>query len=161
MPPLELEVKEFLDRRKHPFYLHGEAAQFLALRGGVPMGRILVSDDSRYNQQQSANVGCFGMFECPDDPEMARALLDAAAGWLKARGRTGIMGPIDYSIELHLRPAGRRLRHAAADHEQPQPPVLRPPVGSWGLRKAKDFYGWWFVDPRNMVERWRRDTRSG
>ena len=34
VPPLELEVKEFLDRRKHPFYLHGDATQFLALRGG-------------------------------------------------------------------------------------------------------------------------------
>ena len=36
VPPLAMEVKEFLDRRKHPFYLHGEATQFLALRGGVP-----------------------------------------------------------------------------------------------------------------------------
>ena len=39
VPPLLLEVKEFLDRRKHPFYKHGDAAQFIALaaarrRGG-------------------------------------------------------------------------------------------------------------------------------
>jgi GNAT superfamily N-acetyltransferase len=29
---------------------------------------------------------------------------------------------------------------------------------SWGLRKAKDFYCWWFVDVRNMVERWRKHS---
>ena len=150
------EVKEFLDRRRHPFYLHGEAAQFLALRGGVPLGRILVSDDSRYNQQQSANVGCFGMFECADDPEMAHALLDAAAGWLRARGRTAIMGPIDYSINY---PCGLLVDGFDApprimtNHNRPYYAGL---LESWGLRKAKDLYCWWFVDVHNMVQRWRK-----
>ena len=52
VPPLLLEVKEFLNRRKHPFYKHGDATQFIALRGGEAVGRILVSDDPRYNQQR-------------------------------------------------------------------------------------------------------------
>ena len=51
VPPLLIEVKEFLNRRKHPFYKHGEATQFIAvLRGGETVGRVLVSDDPRYNQ---------------------------------------------------------------------------------------------------------------
>ncbi len=155
VPPLAMEVKEFLDQRKHPFYLHGAATQFLALRGGVPMGRILASDDSRYNEEHSANVGCFGMFECADDPEMAHALLDAAAGWLKGRGRTTVMGPIDYSINY---PCGLLVDGFDApprimtNHNRPYYAGL---LESWGLRKAKDFYCWWFIDPHNMVERWR------
>ena len=67
MPPLLIEVKEFLNRRKHPFYQHGDATQFIAIRGGETLGRILVSDDPLYNQEHGENVGCFGMFECVDD----------------------------------------------------------------------------------------------
>ncbi|MGW8257839.1 MAG: N-acetyltransferase family protein, partial [Thermoguttaceae bacterium] len=39
VPQLVIDVKEFLDRRKHPFYLHGEAAQFIAFREGRAVGR--------------------------------------------------------------------------------------------------------------------------
>ena len=34
VPRLIVEVREFLDPKRHPFYLHGAAAKFLALRGG-------------------------------------------------------------------------------------------------------------------------------
>ena len=98
VPPLLMEVKEFLNRRKHPFYKHGDATQFIAMRGDETVGRILVSDDPRYNQERGENVGCFGMFECDNDQAAAHGLLDAAAGWLAARGRTAIRGPIDYSL---------------------------------------------------------------
>jgi GNAT superfamily N-acetyltransferase len=26
---------------------------------------------------------------------------------------------------------------------------------SWGLRKVKDLYAWWFVDPHNLVSEWK------
>jgi hypothetical protein len=42
-------------------------------------------------------VGPVRGFECEDDPEAARALLDAAAGWLRERGRDGIVGPMDFT----------------------------------------------------------------
>ena len=38
VPPLLMEVKEFLNRRKHPFYQHGDATQFIALRGARDRG---------------------------------------------------------------------------------------------------------------------------
>ena len=77
VPPLLLERKQFLDPRKHPFYRHGAARQFLAWRGNEPIGRILASDDPLYNAKHGDNVGCFGMFESIDDPDVAHALLDA------------------------------------------------------------------------------------
>src|SRR3990172_11276580 len=45
VPPLLIEEKEFLNPKKHPFYLHGAAATFLAIRAGRTVGRILASDD--------------------------------------------------------------------------------------------------------------------
>ena len=40
VPPLIIERREFLDRSKHPFYQHGDAALFLARRNGEIVGRI-------------------------------------------------------------------------------------------------------------------------
>src|ERR1700730_8711317 len=96
VPPLVIERKEFLSR-KHPFYEHGDAALFLARSGGEIVGRIMASDDPNYNALHGSNVGCFGLFESIDDQEVADALFEAAAAWLRAGGRDEIMGPIDYS----------------------------------------------------------------
>ena len=97
VPPLIIERKAFLDRKHHPFYRHGDAALFLARKNGKILGRIMASDDPNYNSLHQTNVGCFGLFESIDDRDVAAALFDAAASWLRKKGRTEIMGPIDYS----------------------------------------------------------------
>jgi GNAT superfamily N-acetyltransferase len=155
VPPLLLDVKEFLDRRKHPFYLHGDAAQFLAVRGSETLGRVLVSDDPLYNQDNGENVGCFGMFECVDEPATAHALLDAAADWLRKRGRSTIRGPIDYSMNY---PCGLLVegfdtppRIMMNHHRRYYADLLE----SWGLRKGRDLYAWWFVDSLNLLSKWQ------
>src|SRR6478752_105185 len=96
-PPLKMEAHAAINSEKHPFYRYGAAAQFLARRAGQVVGRISVSDDPNYNAEHGSNVGCFGMFESIDDASVAGSLLEAAARWLRGRGRTSIMGPIDYS----------------------------------------------------------------
>ncbi|MBA3544211.1 MAG: N-acetyltransferase, partial [Chthoniobacterales bacterium] len=95
VPPLILERKEFLNREKHPFFEHGDAALFLARAGGKIVGRIMASDDPNYNALHQTNVGCFGLFDCVNDPKVAAALFEAASKWLRAKGRDEIMGPID------------------------------------------------------------------
>jgi GNAT superfamily N-acetyltransferase len=155
VPPLIGEVKEFLNPRKHPFHEHGTAVQFLGFRDGQPLGRILVSDDVRYREHSGENVGCFGMFECVEDQALAHALLDAAAAWLRDRGRTSIRGPIDYSTNY---PCGLLV-----DGFDTPPRVLMNHhriyyadlLESWGLQKAKDLYAWWFNDPYNLVAKWQ------
>ncbi len=97
VPPLIIERKAFLNRKRHPFYRHGDAALFLARQNQKIVGRIMASDDPNYNAVHHSNVGCFGLFECIDDRKVAAALFDAAEGWLRRKGRHEIMGPIDYS----------------------------------------------------------------
>jgi hypothetical protein len=156
-PPLREEVKEFLDPRRHPFYRHGAAAKFIVRRAGQVVGRILASDDPRYNAEHGTNAGCFGMFESIDDRTVARALLDAAAGWLRARGRTSILGPIDYSVNY---PCGLLVD---GFHTPPRfmmnhhPPYYAGLLESWGLAKVKDLYAWWF-DPTRFSDQWRART---
>lgn len=155
VPPLAAEVRAFLDRRRHPFYLHGESAQFLGLRNGVVRGRILVSDDPNYNRQHGTSVGSFGMFECADDEEMAYALLETAAAWLRARGLSAMMGPIDYSTNYTcglLIDGFDTPPRGAMNHHRPYYCRL---LESWGLEKIKDLHAWWFTDPHNLLDRWR------
>jgi len=71
VPPLIIERKGFLDRKRHPFYRHGDAALFLARKDGKIAGRIMASDDPNYNSLHETNVGCFGLFECIDDHDVA------------------------------------------------------------------------------------------
>jgi GNAT superfamily N-acetyltransferase len=155
VPPLIQEVKDFLNPRKHPFFQHGAAAQFIAVRGDETLGRILVSDDPLYNEQNNKNVGCFGMFECLDDRAAAQSLLDAASDWLRARGRTSIRGPIDYSINY---PCGLLIDgfdtppRFMMNHNRPYYVGL---LESCGLQKAIDLYAWWFTDPLNLLSRWK------
>jgi GNAT superfamily N-acetyltransferase len=155
VPPLLIDVKEFIDRRKHPFYLHGEATHFIAVRGDETLGRILVSDDPLCNRDHNENVGCFGMFETIDDPATAHALLDAAAEWLRKRGRSIMRGPIDYSMNY---PCGLLVDgfdtppRIMMNHNRRYYADL---LQSWGLQKAKDLYAWWFVDSHDLVARWQ------
>src|SRR3954470_22260840 len=101
VPPLLIERKAFLDRKKHPFYRHGDAALFLARRDGEIVGCIMASDDPNYNALHETNVGCFGLFESIDDVDVARALFDAAGEWLRQKGRSEVLGPIDYSTNYN------------------------------------------------------------
>ena len=97
VPPLRREVRAFLDAAHHPFYRHGAAQPFLARRDGEVVGRILPSDDPRYNERHGTNTGAFGLFDSIDDASVAGALLDTASGWLRQRGRTAMLGPMEYS----------------------------------------------------------------
>lgn len=143
VPPLRREVHAFLDPKRHPFYRHGSARPFLARRGADVVGRILVSDDPHYNDRHATNVGMFGMFECVEDPAAASALLEAAAEWLRARGRTSMLGPIEYStnytcgllVDGFDTPPRVLMNH--------NPPYYRELLEANGLRPVKELYAWW------------------
>ena len=95
-PAPDLERRRFLDR-KNPFFEHAEAEYFLAERDGRAVGRISAQTDERWDEFQGGNDGMFGFFECEDDPEAAGLLFDAAADWLRERGRERIVGPMDFT----------------------------------------------------------------
>ena len=156
VPPLLIERKEFLDRKKHPFYQHGDAALFLARRGSEIVGRIMASDDPNYNALHQSNVGCFGLFETIDDPQVATALFERAAGWLRARGRTEIMGPIDYSTNYICGLLVHGFEHSPMILTSHNPPYYAELIEGAGFTKARDLYAWWFADPARAEKRLRR-----
>ena len=160
VPPLLIERKEFLDRDKHPFYRHGDAALFLARRNGEIAGRIMASDDPNYNTLHKTNVGCFGLFESIDDLDVARALFDGAANWLRQRGRSEIIGPIDYSTNYVCGLLINGFEHSPTLLTAHNPPYYARLIEANGFTKEIDWYAWWF-DPKNApVSRLRRLVES-
>ena len=153
VPPLLIERKEFLDRKKHPFYEHGDAALFLARRGGEIVGRIMASDDPNYNALHQTNVGCFGLFESIDDNAVAAALFRAAGDWLRARGRDEVMGPIDYSTNYMCGLLVDGFQHPPTILTSHNPPFYAALIEACGFAKAKDFYAWWLADRSQAVTR--------
>jgi len=156
VPPLIIERKAFLDRKRHPFYQHGDAALFLARRNGEIVGRIMASDDPNYNALHQSNVGCFGLFESIDDVDVASALFKSAADWLRSRGRSEIMGPIDYSTNYVCGLLIDGFQHPPTLLTAHNPPYYARLIEGYGFEKEKDWYAWWF-DPQNApVSRLRR-----
>ena len=156
VPPLIIERKAFLDRDKHPFYRHGDAALFLARRDGAIVGRIMASDDPNYNALHQSNVGCFGLFECVDDVDVARAVFEAASGWLRARGRSEILGPIDYSTNYVCGLLIDGFEHPPTILTAHNPPYYARLIESCGFTKAKDWYAWWFSEYPEATARLRK-----
>jgi GNAT superfamily N-acetyltransferase len=156
VPPLIIERNEFLDRKKHPFYRHGDAALFLAKRGREIVGRIMTSDDPNYNALHQTNVGCFGLFECIDDVDVASALFDAAEGWLRDRGRSEIMGPVDYSTNYVCGLLIDGFEHSPTLLTAHNPPYYARLIESCGFAKIKDWYAWWFSEFPEPAERLRK-----
>jgi len=156
VPPLIIERKTFLDRKRHPFYRHGDAALFLARQNDEIVGRIMASDDPNYNSLHQSNVGCFGLFECIDDRNVAAALFEAAVNWLRKKGRTEMMGPIDYSTNYVCGLLIDGFQFAPTILTAHNPPYYRELIEGCGFTKAKDWYAWWFADPAKAVTHLRR-----
>ena len=100
VPPLKLERRIFLSRRRRlgTYASRVDFELFVAERDGRVVGRVSSHVDHAYNRHHDERRGWFGFFECEDDDEAARALLDAAEGWLAARGLTVMSGPADFTM---------------------------------------------------------------
>jgi GNAT superfamily N-acetyltransferase len=93
VPPLVSSLRLAMNRQRHPFYNHSDAAFFIAERDGDVVGRVAVLDNARYNAYNKSKVAFFYYFDVIDDQDTAQELFDAAAAWARARGLEKLMGP--------------------------------------------------------------------
>ncbi len=97
VPPLRVEARTALDRRRHPFYEHSDAAFFVARDGGRDVGRLAVFDHRPYNLAHGTRQASFTLFECENDDRAAGALFERAFEWARDRGLNRIVGPRGFS----------------------------------------------------------------
>jgi GNAT superfamily N-acetyltransferase len=142
VPHLEMERRDFMDPRKHPFFEFGQVEFFLARRAGKVVGRIAAVSNPRYNEFQGTNAGFFGLFECVNDAGVARALFEAAAEWLRARGFTSVLGPMSYSTNGEVGLLIDGFTTPPAIMTTYNPPWYAALIEANGFTKAKDLYAW-------------------
>ncbi|HEY4450384.1 MAG TPA: hypothetical protein VGN13_02175 [Solirubrobacteraceae bacterium] len=142
VPPLRIERRLFLNRRMNAFFSHGEAEYFLARRAGRVVGRISAHVNHAFNDHQRKNWGWFGFLEFEDDQEVLDGLLQAAATWLRARGKEQMVGPASFAMndESGILIEGFELRPMIL---QPwHPPYYQQRVEQAGMTKAIDLLMW-------------------
>jgi hypothetical protein len=156
VPPLRLERRAFMSRRLNTYFKHAGAQEFLAWTttpgGRRVVGRISAQVDGAYDAQHGPGTGMFGFLELEDDPEVARALIDAAQVWLAERGRDHMIGPMDYTMNDEC---GLLIEGFERDPlvKQPwHPPHYRRLCEDAGLTKAIDLLMWELViDDREKI----------
>ncbi len=156
VPPLLLDRKKLIDRKKNPFYAHAEMEMFLAERGDEPVGRIAAIINHNHNKEHGENIGFFGFFECVNDQEVATALFDAAKQWLKAKGVTAMRGPASPSVndEYGLLIDGFNLSPAILMPYNP--PYYQELIERYGFVKAKDMYAYYVHKDKVFTDKLQR-----
>jgi hypothetical protein len=133
---------EFLDREKNPYFEHAEAEYFLAERDGEAIGRISVQVDLRWDEYQGGSDAMFGFFESADDPDVVAALLDAATGWARAKGRARLLGPMDFTTNDEIGILIEGFDRRPMILEPWHPPHYGERIEAAGFAKAMDVLMW-------------------
>ena len=143
VPPLRFERRQFLDRRRNPWFEHAEAELFLCTRpDGQVVGRISAHIDSRWDEYRGGNDGMFGFVELEDDPLVAEALLGAASRWLGERGRARMLGPMDFTLNDECGLLIEGYEEPSMILEPWHPPYYRELLEGAGLSKQVDLLMW-------------------
>jgi hypothetical protein len=144
VPPLNFEIKERLDPKKNPFFNRGECILFTAWNNGKLVGRASAQVDREHLNIWNDQTGFFGFFDTVDDEEVARALIEAAKKWLRAKGMKRMLGPMSLYVNEEM---------GVLVEGFDTPPMLmmahsREYQGALaekaGLQKEKDLWAWRF-----------------
>ena len=92
VPEIYLAQKDLLNKKKNPFFQHSIADLYLAVKDNKIVGRIAAIHNKNYNDYHESKIGFFGFFECINDPEVAKLLLDKASAWIRERGLNELHG---------------------------------------------------------------------
>ena len=139
--PLDMEIRDRLSS-KNPFFEHGEATTFTAFRDDVCVGRCTASIDRGHIERYHDGCGFFGFFDTIDSEEVAQALLERAASWLRVRNMRIMRGPISLCVNEEL--------GCLVDGFDSSPFYMMPHhrsyqgglIESAGLSKVKDLFAW-------------------
>jgi hypothetical protein len=142
VPPLRIERRLFLSPRFNAFFKHGEAEPFLARRDGRVVGRISAQIDLNFNAFHDNAWGMFGFLELEEDAEALRALVDAAARWLHARGRDRMVGPMDFTMNDESGVLIDGFDREPMVRQPWHPPYYQRLCEEAGLEKAVDLLMW-------------------
>jgi len=139
----------------NPTLQHVKFANFVALEGARPVGRITASYDLLNPRPAEGFWGCF---ECVDRPQVARLLLDAAAGWLKVQGKTVMIGPATLNTNQQVGLLVEGFDYEPQEEIPYNPPYYKDLLAETGLEKIHDLECFEWRLPKEMPVQLRDAT---
>jgi GNAT superfamily N-acetyltransferase len=153
VPPLIIDVKEKLNRKKNPFFEHSEMELFLAYKNGKITGIIAAIVDFNHNEFHNEKVVFFGMYESFNDLETTRALLDTAAAWGLERGMDTLRGPMNLSMNDECAFLLEGFDSPPMIMMTYNPRYYLELMEKSGLGKAKDLYAFYMSAEEDMLKK--------
>lgn len=132
------EARQMLASKSSPFLRENSIQPFVAYRNGAPVGRIVATVDASHQLKYGDDCGFFGFLESVDEPEVFRALFEAAESFLKRRGMKKARGPFGLNVngESGLLVEGFDQPHVLQTNHCP--PYYSERVEALGYAKAVD-----------------------
>jgi len=156
VPPLLMDRRKLLDRKRNPFYQHADVEFFLAERRGETVGRIAAIMNYNHNKEHEENIGFFGFFDCINDQEVANALFDAARNYVARFNATALRGPANPSVNDEYGMLVEGFDTSPTVLMTHNPPYYQTLTETYGFQKAKDLYAYWMSQAEVYTERLER-----
>jgi GNAT superfamily N-acetyltransferase len=142
VPPILSQQRTFLDPRQGPFFEIGEARYFLAFQNGKPVGRLSAHVNRLHDQYHGQETGFFGFFESIQDQDVTAALFAAAADWLRERGKTRLVGPLNFCIYDEMGLLVEGFDSMPVLFQTHNPPYYEDLLTSLGFVQAMDWHAY-------------------
>lgn len=159
VPPLLMDRRKLVDRKKNPFYQHADAEFFLAERNGVVVGRIGAIVNHNHTKEHGDSTGFFGFFECVNDQAVADELLDAAETFLRQRGMRAMRGPASPSVNDEYGLLIHGFEHPPVVLMPYNPPYYATLLERHGLAKNRDLVSYLLSQDTVMTDKLQRVTQ--
>ena len=132
---------------------------YMAYRNDKIVGRIVGIVNHRANEAWGVKKCRFGWFECIDDYDVFKTLLDAVAEWGRSKGMTCLNGPVGFTDFDH-----QGLMIEGFDYNAPMASLYTHPYyvahyERYGLRKEADWIEFQIRPPKEAPERMQRVSK--
>lgn len=138
-PPLRRELKKDFSEA-NPFFNHAKVRFFVVKNGGQAVGRIVSIINKRHIQFHNEKAGFFGFFECINNFEVARLLLDTVKRDLINNGMSVMRGPMNFSTNEECGFLIEGFEYPPLLMTPYNPPYYNDFMERYGMAKSKDLY---------------------
>jgi len=137
VPPLRDEQRGQFDPIRNPLLTHCEYDLFLLHEAGKTIGRVAAFIDRLAVEAWGEPIGLFGYYECPEDGDASKLLLDAARDWLTKHSMQAMRGPWSF-VSQEWGSVVEGYTPAPIVMAPYNPPFYNDQFTAYGLTKAKD-----------------------
>lgn len=153
VPPLIMDMKEKLNKKKNPFFEHADMDLFLAYGDDELVGRVAAILDENHNKVHNEKIVFFGLYESINDLEVAESLLAKAAEWGRERGMEVLRGPMNLSMNDECAFLLEGFDSPPVIMMTYNPPYYLDLMERCGMVKAKDLYAFYMTRDHKTAEK--------